>query len=41
MCLDSYLRLFDSAGNELAFSDDDPAAGEPFTFDSYIELDLE
>ncbi|MFC1783644.1 DVUA0089 family protein, partial [Planctomycetota bacterium] len=34
--LDSYLRLFDSDGNELATSDDDAAVGEPSTSDSYI-----
>ncbi len=36
--LDSILRLFDSAGNELDVSDDDPAPGEPFSYDPYIEF---
>jgi len=36
--LDPILRLFDSDGNELAVSDDDPAPGEPFTFDSFIDF---
>lgn len=36
--LDSVIRLFDAAGNELVFSDDDPAPGEPFTVDSYLEF---
>ncbi|GIW92549.1 MAG: hypothetical protein KatS3mg110_0590 [Pirellulaceae bacterium] len=36
--LDSVVRLFDSAGNELAVSDDDPAPGEPFTLDSYLQF---
>ncbi|MBE9213826.1 pre-peptidase C-terminal domain-containing protein [Plectonema cf. radiosum LEGE 06105] len=36
--LDPILRLFDSAGNELAVSDDNPAPGEPFTLDSFIDF---
>ncbi len=36
--LDSGLRLFDSSGNEVAVSDDDPAPGEPGTLDSYIDF---
>ncbi len=34
--LDSILRLFDSAGNQVAVSDDNPAPGESFSRDSYI-----
>jgi uncharacterized repeat protein (TIGR01451 family) len=34
--LDSILRLFDSAGNQVAVSDDTPAPGESFSRDSYI-----
>ncbi|HEY9818745.1 MAG TPA: PPC domain-containing protein, partial [Candidatus Obscuribacterales bacterium] len=36
--LDSGLRLFDAAGNEIAWSDDDQAPGEEFTFDSYLDF---
>ncbi len=36
--LDSILRLFDSEGNEVAVSDDDPAPGEPFLLDSFISF---
>ncbi len=36
--LDAMLRLFDVSGNELAFSDDDPAPGEPFTLDPYLQF---
>ncbi|MFK8183931.1 MAG: pre-peptidase C-terminal domain-containing protein [Phormidesmis sp.] len=36
--LDSVLRLFDSAGNEVAFSDDDPAPGESFSLESYLSF---
>ncbi len=36
--LDSALRLFDSAGNELAFSDDNAAPGESYTRDSFIDF---
>ncbi|MDJ0596252.1 MAG: calcium-binding protein [Pleurocapsa sp. MO_226.B13] len=36
--LDSVLRLFDSAGNEVAVSDDNPAPGEDFSLDSYIDF---
>ena len=36
--LDPILRLFDSAGNEVAVSDDTPAPGEFPTFDSFIEF---
>ncbi|MEM9117856.1 MAG: DVUA0089 family protein [Cyanobacteria bacterium P01_F01_bin.56] len=34
--LDPILRLFDSHGNEISFSDDDPAPGDNFTVDSFI-----
>ena len=34
--LDSILRLFDSAGNQVAVSDDSPAPGENLSLDSYI-----
>lgn len=36
--LDSVLRLFDSAGNQVAVSDDTPAPGENFSLDSYIDF---
>ncbi|MCA1993567.1 MAG: FG-GAP-like repeat-containing protein, partial [Coleofasciculus sp. S288] len=36
--LDSVVRLFDSAGNELTFSDDHPAPGEAASYDSYIDF---
>ena len=36
--LDPILRLFNSAGTQLAVSDDDPAPGEFFTLDSYIDF---
>ncbi|MGK7957790.1 MAG: Ig-like domain-containing protein [Crocosphaera sp.] len=36
--LDSVLRLFNSAGTQLAVSDDNSAPGEPDTFDSYIDF---
>lgn len=36
--LDSVLRLFDSAGNEVAVSDDNPASDESFSRDSYIDF---
>jgi subtilase family serine protease/methionine-rich copper-binding protein CopC len=39
--LDSRLRLFDSSGNEIAVSDDDPAPGESFSGDSYIEWTID
>ena len=39
--LDSVLRLFDSVGNELVVSDDDPAPEEDFTLDSYIDFTAE
>jgi len=35
--LDSYIRLFDSSGTELAFSDDDPGPGEASSGESYLE----
>ena len=35
--LDSLLGLFDADGGLVAFSDDDPAPGEPETHDSYLE----
>jgi uncharacterized repeat protein (TIGR01451 family) len=36
--LDPVLRLFDSAGNEVAFNDDGMAPGESVSFDSYIDF---
>jgi hypothetical protein len=36
--LDSVLGLFDSTGTLFALSDDNPAPGEPFTFDSFLQL---
>jgi serralysin len=36
--LDAVLRLFDSTGNEIAFSDNDLAPGEAFSFDPYLDL---
>ncbi len=36
--LDAGLRVFDAYGNELAWSDDDPAPGESFSFDPYLEF---
>jgi subtilisin family serine protease len=36
--LDSVLRLFDSTGTQVAVSDDNPAPGEPYTLDSYINF---
>ena len=36
--LDPVLRLFDDSGFELAVSDDDPAPGEEFTVDSYLDF---
>ncbi len=36
--LNSVLRLFDSAGNQLAFNDDATASGESSSLDSYIEF---
>ena len=35
--LDPILRLFDSDGNQISVSDDDPAPEEPSTFDSFID----
>lgn len=35
--LDSYIRLFNASGTQLAFSDDDPAPGETLSHDSYLE----
>ncbi|MBI3468045.1 MAG: DVUA0089 family protein [Planctomycetes bacterium] len=35
--LDSYVRLFDSAGNQLASNDDGPMPGEPPSLESYLE----
>lgn len=35
--LDSYLRLFDGSGNQLARSDDDPAPGESSSSESFLE----
>lgn len=34
---DSYLRLFDSAGNQIDANDDGPTPGESFSADSYID----
>ncbi len=39
--LDPVLRIFDSLGNEVAVSDDDPAPGEDFTLDSFIEFEAQ
>jgi len=36
--LDSVLRLFNSAGQELAVSDDDPSPTEPDSLESYIDF---
>jgi hypothetical protein len=36
--LDSYLRVFDSRGVELAANDDGSAPGEPFNLASYLEV---
>ena len=36
--VDSMLRLFDAAGNELAISDDDPAPGEAASRDPYLAV---
>ena len=36
--LDSVLGLFDSTGTLLALSDDNPAPGEPFTTDSFLQF---
>ena len=36
--LDSVVRLFDSNGVEITFSDDRPAPGESFSFDSYLDF---
>lgn len=36
--LNSVLRLFDANGNELAISDDNPAPGEVFSLDSYLDF---
>ena len=36
--LDSRLRLFDAAGNEIAGSDDDAAPGEDFSLDSFLNF---
>ena len=38
--LDTLLRLFDAAGNELADSDDDAAPGEADTLEAYIEFEF-
>jgi hypothetical protein len=37
--LDAGLRIFDADGNPLAFSDDDPAPGEWWSFDPYLEFE--
>src|SRR5690606_26980935 len=36
--VDSILRLFNAAGQQLAFSDDDPAPGEAASRDAYLEF---
>ncbi|MDY6940080.1 MAG: pre-peptidase C-terminal domain-containing protein [Cyanobacteriota bacterium] len=36
--LDSVVRLFDSSGVEITFSDDRPAPGETGSFDSYLDF---
>lgn len=38
--LDAALRLFDSFGDEVEFSDDDPAPGEPDSADPYLEIQI-
>lgn len=38
--LDSVLRLFNAAGQEIAISDDDPAPGELWSYDSYIDFSV-
>ena len=35
--VDSYLRIFDSSGREVARNDDGQAPGEPFSYESYLE----
>lgn len=35
--IDSYLRVFDGSGNQLAFNDDAAAPGESFSYESYVE----
>lgn len=35
--LDSYIRLFDGSGHQLAFNDDGTAPGEPSGLESYLE----
>lgn len=35
--LDSYLRLFDAAGNQLTFNDDAPGPGEASSYESYLD----
>src|SRR5687767_1586883 len=36
--LDSYLRVFDAAGNQLAFNDDGPTPGEAASSQAYVEV---
>jgi len=38
--LDSYLRVFDANGNEVARNDDGPTPGEADSFESYLDLNL-
>jgi hypothetical protein len=38
--LDSYLRVFDANGNEVARNDDGPTPGEANTVESYLDLNL-
>ena len=39
--IDSFLRLFDADGNQLSTNDDQPAPGEDFTFDSFIDFTVD
>ncbi|MCU0537596.1 MAG: pre-peptidase C-terminal domain-containing protein [Hydrococcus sp. Prado102] len=36
--LDAVLRVFDSTGKEIAFSDNDRAPGEAFSLDPFLDL---
>ena len=39
--IDSFLRLFDAGGNQLSTNDDQPAPGEDFTLDSFIDFTVD